>query len=176
MSYLFWQTMPDDELFARARSGALLNPEVMQQQVQRLLADPRSIAMANDFVSRWLHIDQLMVVIRDAEIYAALYFELRDSMLKETAFLVEELWRDNRSFTELFTSESSWLDDKLATYYGIERNPQADGAEVNDDGFLKVRVEDTRPGGVLTHGAFLTTHASATTSSPINVELSFRKG
>ncbi|MEE2787384.1 MAG: DUF1592 domain-containing protein [Myxococcota bacterium] len=163
LSYLFWQTMPDEILMNLASTGELLEAATIRQQVTRLLSDTRSLAMANDFVGRWLHTDQLMRVIRDSIIYKDLYFETRESMLKETEFLVDEIWQANRPFTDLFTSEYSWLDERLGQYYGIERG---DGPP-NEAGFVRVRVEDLRPGGVLTHGSFLTTHASPTTSSPI---------
>ena len=137
--------------------------DAVSQQVTRLLGDDRSLAMANDFVGRWLHTDQLMRVIRDSIIYKDLYFETRESMLKETEFLVDELWRGGRPFTELFTSEFSWLDERLAAYYDIDRG----AGQPNDEGFVRVRVEETRPGGVLTQGSFLTTHASQPRHRPL---------
>ena len=87
ISYLLWQTMPDDALFDAAANGSLLEPTVVAEHVRRMLDDPRSALMVNDFVGHWLELDGLMQVVRDAEIYAALYFELREAMAKETGSL-----------------------------------------------------------------------------------------
>ncbi|MBV71772.1 MAG: hypothetical protein CMH52_10570 [Myxococcales bacterium] len=164
LSYLLWQTMPDEELFSVAVDGRLLEPDVIAAQTARMLADERSVSMVQNFVLRWLHLDMLMQVVRDSEIYAALYFELREAMLEETNHFVGDLWRRNESMAQLFQSDSSWLNDELSEYYGI---PLGEG-EVNADGFLKVETAPTRTAGILSHGSFLTTHASPTSSSPIH--------
>ena len=164
ISYLLWQTMPDDALFAAAADGSLLDPTVAAEHVRRLLGDPRSNDMMNDFVGHWLELDGLMQVVRDSEIYAALYFELREAMKKETMFFVGDLWDQNAPLSTLFASESSWINDELATYYNVDIG----AAPANAEGFHQVNVSATRPAGILTQGAFLTTHALPTSSSPIH--------
>lgn len=164
LSYLLWQTMPDETLFETAADGTLLNPNTVAAQVRRLLEDPKSTAMVNDFVGHWLELDGLMQVVRDAEIYAALYFELREAMHKETALFVGGLWNDNAPLADLFTTRSSWINEELAAYYEIESG----SGPANSDGFRQVDVSATRPAGILTQGAFLTTHALPTSSSPIH--------
>jgi hypothetical protein len=163
LSYLVWQSMPDEELFELATQGELLNPEVVDTQLQRLLADPRSVRTAQYFVERWLHLDRLMQVTRDSIIYAALYFELREMMLTETRLFVEDLWLSSSSLSRLFSSNYSWINAELAEYYGLELgepHPEALG-------FHRAEVGITRPAGIFTQGSFLTTHAAPTSSSPI---------
>ncbi len=164
LSYLLWQTMPDDELFSLAQEGRLLEPAVIAEQTERMLADERSVSMVQNFVQRWLHLDMLMQVVRDSEIYAALYFELREAMLEETNHFVGDLWRRNQPLAQLFTAESSWLNIELSDYYGI---PLAQN-EADDQVFQQVDTAPTRRAGILSHGSFLTTHASPTSSSPIH--------
>ena len=164
LSYLFWETMPDEELFRAAASGELLETEQLNQQVQRLVNHPRNLKTARRFFYKWLSLDRLMQVVRDAEIYAALYFELREMMLEETGLLLDELWSDNANFSELFLSPHTWINESLAEYYEL------DWGEPHPEqvGFYRADISNTRPGGILTHGSFLTTHASPTSSSPIH--------
>ncbi|MGC6418018.1 MAG: DUF1592 domain-containing protein [Bradymonadia bacterium] len=164
LSYLVWQTMPDDALFELAEDGSLLNPAVIAAQTQRLLGDERSHRMVENFVFRWLHLDQLMQVVRDSEIYAALYLELREAMLEETNQFVSDLWQRNEPLRELFTAEHSYLNQDLSEFYGI---PVGD-APANESGFRRVSTTPQRTAGVLSHGSFLTTHAAPTSSSPIH--------
>lgn len=164
LSYLLWQTMPDDALFDAAADGSLLQPTVVAAHVRRLLDDPKSIEMANDFMGHWLELDGLMQVVRDSEIYAALYFELREAMSQETKLFVEDLWRQNAPLSDLFQSDTSWLNEALATYYNVDLGE----AQEHGNGFYQVDVSATRPAGILTQGAFLTTHALPTSSSPIH--------
>jgi hypothetical protein len=164
ISYLLWQTMPDDELFEMAASGELLDPAVMEDQVQRLLNDPRSALTAQYFFFKWLQLDRLMQVVRDSEIYAALYFEIREAMLKESQLFIDDLWRADEPLSALFLSTHSWVNDDLATYYGVSTGDPHPSVP----GFYRAQVTPTRPAGILTHGSFLTTHASPTSSSPIH--------
>ncbi len=163
LSYLVWQSMPDEELLDLASEGQLLDATIAQEQLQRLLSDPKSVRTAQYFIERWLHLDRLMQVTRDSIIYAALYFEIREMMLTETRLLVQELWDSAAPLSSLFSSDHSWLNAELAEYYGVdlgEAHPQ------NPD-YYRADVSSSRPAGVLTHGSFLTTHASPTSSSPI---------
>ena len=164
LSYLVWQTMPDTALFSAAAAGELLEPESRLAHGRRLLADERSTAMMNYFVGKWLQLDQLMQVVRDAEIYAALYFELREAMLMETQHFVEALWTADAAFSELFLSGETWLNQELAAYY----QTSLAGSELNAGGFGRVDVSELRSGGILSQGSFVTTHSSPTSSSPIH--------
>lgn len=162
LSYLLWQSMPDDALLDAAAEGDLLDPEVRAAHVARMMEDPRMLGTLGDFIGRWLGTRDLLSVVRDSEIYAALYFELRASMETETRRFAEDIWSDGRSFRELFTADHTWLDAPLAEYYGIP----LEGAP-EPDGFQRVALDGARGGGILAHGSMMTTHASPRSSSPI---------
>jgi hypothetical protein len=164
LSYLIWQTTPDDQLMDLAADGQLLDSDVLGEQVQRLLADPRSTEMMVDFLGKWLGYEDLMMVVRDSQIYAALYFELRESMMLETRFFAEALWTRDGAFSELFTADHTYLDEQLSEYYGI---PLGDGPD-NGAGFHRVDLGGQRTGAILAHGSMMTTHALPTSSSPIH--------
>jgi len=164
LSYLIWQTTPDETLLELAANGQLLDPEVLGAQVQRLIEDPRSVEMLTDFLGKWLGYEDLLMVVRDSEIYADLYFELRESMLLETRFFVEDLWNRNAPYSGLFSAGHTYLDSQLATYYGID----VGDTPGNGAGFHRVDLMGARAGGILAHGAMMTTHASPTSSSPIH--------
>ena len=164
ISYLLWQTMPDDELFEAASNGDLLDPTMMTAQIQRLLNDPRSGLTAQYFFFKWLQLDRLMQVVRDSEIYAALYFEIREAMVKESQLFIDELWHSDETLSALFLSTHSWANQDLASYYGVSTG----APHPQESGFYRIQVAPSRPAGILTHGSFLTTHAAPTSSSPIH--------
>ncbi len=170
LSYLIWRSMPDQALFDSAADGSLLEPAVLRRQVRRLIHSPRSAEMVADFMGKWLGTKDLMHVVRDAVVYADLDLDLREAMLEENRRFVTDLWRRNRPYTDLFTAQHSWLSPELAAHYG----QALDGVE-EDESFRRVELDATRPGGVLTQGAFLTTHASPTSSSPIMRGLTVRE-
>ena len=163
LSYLLWQTMPDARLFERAADGSLLDPEVRAEELERMLSDPRTLDMVNDFMGRWLGVDGVLSVVRDSEIYEALYFELREPLLLETRLLAADLWTRGRPFSELFTVDHTFLNEALSEYYELPLDGPADAL-----GFHKVSLNGARAGGVLAHGSLMTAHASPTSSSPIH--------
>ena len=101
-----------------AASGELFDREVLSRQARRRIDDPRSARTARRFFFKWLGIDRLMQVVRDSEVYAALYFELREMMLDESALLLDELWRADAPLSDLFLF-LSWVSEELAEYYQV---------------------------------------------------------
>ena len=164
LSYLIWQTTPDETLLGLAADGQLLDPAVLTAQVERLIEDPRSVEMLDDFLGKWLGYEELLMVVRDSEIYAALYFELRESMLLETRHFIEDLWNRDAPYSALFNADHTYLDGPLSEYYGIDLGP----APANANGFHRVELMNERAGGILAQGAMMTAHASPTSSSPIH--------
>ncbi|MCK6574807.1 DUF1592 domain-containing protein [Myxococcota bacterium] len=166
LSYLFWRTTPDDALLDRAADGTLLDPDVLTREARRLLEDPRATEAMWQFTQRWLGIDRLPVVTRDAELFPALTPEVRASMAEETARFVGGLFASGGSLADLLRSTDRPLDATLAAYYGLPA-PAAPWAPVD--------VSDTPYGGLLTHGSVLVTYALPTTSSPIHRGLFVRE-
>ena len=138
LSFFLWSSIPDDELRNAAVRGALSDPAALQQQVRRMLRDPRSSALIENFVSRWLELNKLPGVVPDTELYPEFDDNLRDAMEQETRLFVGSELRDDRSVVELLTANYSFLNERLATHYGIR--------DIYGDHFRRVTFADLRAG------------------------------
>lgn len=165
LSYLIWQTAPDDDLWAAAESGDLLEPDAIATHAGRLLADPRSAAVMTRFGARWLAIDDLAVVPRDPEVYPELDAELRAAMAEETERFLMDLWTRGAGLDALFIADTRTMNPRLAAHYGLPA----------PNGWGAVDLSGTPYGGILTHGSVLTSHALPANSSPIHRGLMVRE-
>ena len=157
LSYFLWSTMPDDRLFELAEKKALRKN--LDAEVARMLKDPRSRALVDNFADQWLQIRNLASVTPDRKLYNDWDNDLRDSMRKETELFFEHIMRENRSVLELIDANYSFLNEKLANHYGIE------GVSGNE--FQRVIFKDNKRGGVLTQGSVLTITSNPTRTSPV---------
>ena len=148
LSFFLWSSIPDDELRAAAVRGTLNDPAVLEQQVQRMLRDPRSNALVDNFASRWLELSKIPGVVPDTELYPEFDENLRDAMDQETRLFVGSQVHGNRSVLELLTADYSFLNERLAEHYGI-RN-------IYGSHFRKVTFTDRRRGGLLGQSSVLT--------------------
>jgi hypothetical protein len=148
LSFFLWSSIPDDELRGAAVRGTLNDPGVLERQVQRMLRDPRSNALVDNFASRWLELSRISGVVPDTELYPEFDENLRDAMAQETKLFVGSQLRENRSIVELLTADYSFLNERLATHYGI-RN-------VYGSHFRRVTFTDGRRGGLLGQSSVLT--------------------
>jgi hypothetical protein len=140
--------VPDDELLGLAVSGKLSNPEVLKQQVRRMVDDPRAAAMVSNFAGQWLQIRNLATVKPDPVVFADFDESLRFSMQRETELFFESLIRENRSALELVSANYTFLNERLAKHYGI---PKIYGSQ-----FRRVELTDPNRGGLLGHASLLT--------------------
>jgi hypothetical protein len=164
LSYLFWQTLPDDALFNAAKDGTLLQPQTLKAQVDRLSKDPRAATTMNRFFDAWLRLDRLSTVPRDMQTFPELTPAIRESMRGEVARYVADQIQNGANLESLFQSKHTFLTKELATYYGI---PWQAG-EVDADGYRKIDLSGTPYGGLLSLGGVLMTHSLPTSSSPIH--------
>ena len=165
LSYLFWGSMPDAELFAAARDGTLSEPGTLLAQAKRLLASPRSRAMLDHFAVQWLDIAGLSQIVKDEMVYPGLTPALREAMRAETLALFDHIARrDDGKLGELLTAPYTFVNDDLAAFYGIAAPPGDGGA----GGLRRVDVGAAHRGGVLTHASVLATQAKPTIPSPIH--------
>lgn len=148
LSFFLWSSIPDDELREAAVRGSLSDRLVLERQVQRMLRDPRSKALTDSFVSRWLELSKLSGVVPDTELYSEFDENLRDAMEQETKLFVGSQVRDDRSVLELLTADYSYLNERLATHYGI-RN-------IYGSHFRRVTFHDSTRGGLLGQASLLT--------------------
>ena len=159
LSFFLWSTIPDDELLDVAAGGTLRDPEVLKAQVQRMLADPRAAALARNFGGQWLHIRNLRAVDPDASAYPEFDDNLREAFARETELFLESQMRDDRPLAELLTADYSYLNERLARFYGV-RNVY--GAH-----FRRAPLRDPNRAGLLGHGSILTVTSYATRTSPV---------
>ncbi len=159
LSFFLWSSIPDDELLEVAASGALREPGVLGAQVSRMLADPRASALAQSFGGQWLFIRNLGAVDPDASAYPEFDDNLRAAFQRETELFLEHQIREDRPLAELLTADHTFLNERLARFYGI-RNVY--GAH-----FRRVPLQDPRRAGLLGHASILTVTSYATRTSPV---------
>ena len=157
LSFFLWSTIPDDDLLDVAGKGPLTNPTVLDRQVRRMLADPKSNALISNFAGQWLYLRDLA----NAQPMASNFDDnLRLSFRKETELLFESILREDRSILTLLNADYTFVDDELATHYGM---PSIRGSY-----FRRVTLDPSSPRrGLLGQGSFLTVSSIATRTSPV---------
>ncbi len=160
LSYFLWSSMPDDELLRLADEQKLRQPETLAAQVGRMLKDPRSRALVENFAGQWLELRKLESVNPDREKFPEFEEYLRMSMRRETELFFEDIMRQDRSILEFIDGDYTFLNQRLATFYGI---PGVGGPE-----FRKVSLTgNLQRGGILTQASVLTVSSYATRTSPV---------
>ncbi len=160
LSYLLWATMPDAELFALADAGKLQEQSVLQAQVKRMLADPRSRALFDGFGAQWLGLMGLESKTFDTEMFPQMTTEMRAAMVDEARLFFDSIVRENRSVIEFVESDYTFLNGTLAALYGMENT--ITGPEMR-----KVQLEDTNRGGILSMPGILATTSFPNRTSPV---------
>ena len=160
LSYFIWSSTPDTELLRLAEENRLRQPDVLADQVRRMLKDEKSRALVENFAGQWLQFKNIDVVRPDLKRFPEFEDSLRRSMRRETERFLEEIIRQDRSVLDILNADYTFVDERLARFYGI------DGVEGPE--FRKVDVSDTqRGGGVLSHASILTITSYATRTSPV---------
>jgi hypothetical protein len=159
LSYFLWSSMPDDELLSVAEGGKLRQPGLLDAQVRRMLADPKSAALADNFAGQWLETRNLDGVKPDPQKFPAWNPELRDAMKTETRMVFETILRENRPIGEFLDANYTFLNELLAKHYDIEG--------VSGPDFRRVELKTDQRRGVLTHASVLTVTSYPTRTSPV---------
>ena len=166
LSYFLWSSMPDDELFAEAEKKTLTKN--LDTQVKRMLADPRSRALVDNFAMQWLQLRRLQVVTPDPKLFPSFNEPLRKAMLKETELFFEAIIREDRSILDLIDADFTFVNEPLAKHYGIKLpSPSGRGAGGEGDAFQRVKLDGKERGGILTHASVLTVTSNPTRTSPV---------
>jgi hypothetical protein len=157
LSFFLWSSIPDDELLDVAVKGKLTDPKTFEQQVKRMLADPKSQAMVTNFAGQWLNLRELAKVETSAKTFDD---NLRQSFKRETEMLFESVMREDRSIVTLLDADYTFVDERLAQHYGI---PNIHGSY-----FRRVTLDNASPRrGILGQGTFLTVSSVGTRTSPV---------
>lgn len=163
LSYLLWNTMPDDELFALAEQGKLHDKAELARQVARLLNDPRSRRFTDSFATQWLRLRKVGMFPPDKKLYPDYDANLEASMIAETKAFVGEMLRRNLTLREFLSSDWSMMNARLAQFYGL---PDAD---LPRDEFHRVSLPaDGHRGGLLTQAAILSLTSDGTRHRPVH--------
>src|SRR5439155_24102300 len=119
LSYFLWNSMPDDTLIRLAAAGKLRDGKVLDEQIERLLADKKSQRFVEDFLGQWLKLRSIAANDPDKKLYPEFSGYLQDSMVAETRAYFRELIERDLDATHLVRSDFAMLNEKLATHYGI---------------------------------------------------------
>ena len=159
LSYFLWSSMPDSKLIEAAEAGALDTPEGLSREVGRMLTDPKSAALVQNFGGQWLQLRNLAQAAPDQRLFPDFDEDLREAMLRESQMFFDSIVRENRSILEFLDSSFTYLNERLARHYGI------DG--VRGDEFRRVDFPDDRRGGLLGQASMLTISSYPTRTSPV---------
>ncbi len=159
LSFFLWSSLPDDELLRCADAGKLSQEDTLTQQVERMLKDPKADALTTNFATQWLYLKNLDSISPDMRSFPDFDDNLRSAMKKETQLLFAEIVREDKSVLTLLTSDHVYLNERLATHYGIQG--------VLGSHFRKVNLEaNSLRGGLLRNGSILTVTSYANRTSP----------
>ncbi len=157
LSFFLWSSIPDDELLDVAGKGLLRDPKVLLQQVKRMLADPRSSALTDNFAGQWLFLRDLTHVQTSATNFDD---NLRQSFKTETEMLFASIVRDDESLLRLLDANYTFVDERLGRHYGIP--------DIHGSYFRRIEwPADSPRRGLLGQGSILTVTSVATRTSPV---------
>jgi hypothetical protein len=160
LSYFLWSSMPDDELLALADHGQLRGADAMRAQIKRMLASPKSKRLVEAFGGQWLGTRNLMDTAKpDPKKFPEFTEELRDAMKTETDLFFQAIVSEDRSVLDLLDARFTYLNERLARFYGI---PGVTGEQ-----FRRVELDGIERSGILTQAAILTVSSYPTRTSPV---------
>ena len=160
LSFFLWSSLPDDELLDVAAKGGLSDSEELEKQVRRMLADPRAESLVTNFANQWLQLRNLDSVTPDLRMFPDFDDNLRDAFRQETELFFKSIIDEDRSVVDLLQADYTFLNERLATHYGI---PGVKGSR-----FRRVDLEpDSKRGGLLRHGSILSVTSYANRTSPV---------
>ncbi|MBM3772676.1 MAG: DUF1592 domain-containing protein [Acidimicrobiia bacterium] len=159
LSFFLWSSLPDEALMAAATANRLHEPAVLEALVKRMLADPKSEALVQNFASQWLYLRNVPTLSPDLDVYPDFDESLRQAFGRETELFVGSIVREDRRVLELLTADYTFVNERLARHYGW---PNIKGSH-----FRRVNVEDPGRRGLLGHGSLLAVTAYPHRTSPV---------
>jgi mono/diheme cytochrome c family protein len=159
LSFFLWSSMPDDTLLDVAATGRLRQPEVLEGQVRRMLADPRSDAFVENFAGQWLHIRNLKNIAPNSDEFPDFDNDLRDAFRRETELFFGSVMREDRNVLDLMRADYTFVNERLAKHYGI---PNVYGSR-----FRRVTLADDARRGLLGKGSILLATSHADRTAPV---------
>ena len=159
LSFFLWSSIPDDELLDLAAAGRLRDPDVLERQTRRMLADPRARALVTSFAGQWLHLRNVPAVAPDEDRFPDVGEGLRQAMRRETELFVESVFREDRGVLDLLTADYTFVNERLARHYGLPG--------VYGDHFRRVTLPGAARRGLLGHASILSVTSYPNRTSPV---------
>lgn len=159
ISYFLWSSMPDDELLLMAHNGTLQDPVALRGKVARMMKDARMNRFVENFAGQWLQLRNLKEVQPDPRLFRAFDEEMRELVRRETLTFFAGVMRGNMPVTTLLDANFTYLNERLAKYYGIRG--------ITGDEFRPVSLQGSGRGGLLTQASILTITSNPTRTSPV---------
>jgi mono/diheme cytochrome c family protein len=159
LSFFLWSSIPDDELLTLASRHELRNSKVLEQQVRRMVRDPKSSALVSNFAGQWLQVRNLRSMAPNANEFPDFDDNLRQAFQHETEMFFESIMREDRSVVDLMTADYTFVNERLAEHYGIPN--------VHGDQFRRVNLTDEVRWGLLGKGSILLVTSHADRTSPV---------
>jgi len=157
ISFFIWNSIPDDTLFELAQRGQLRKN--LPAQIRRMLRDAKAQSLVANFTGQWLQLRNLEMLQPDKRLFSAFNNELRADMRRETEMLFAHVMRNNRSVVDLLDADYTFVNERLANWYGLKN--------VRGGQFRIVSLKGTPRGGVLTHASILTITSDPNRTSPV---------
>ena len=159
LSFFLWSSIPDDQLLTLAEQGRLKQPKVLEAQVRRMLADPRSESLVTTFGFQWLHLEALDTIDPDPNIFPEFDADLRAAYREEMRLFLGSVIHGDQSALQLLNGDYTFVNERLARQYGI--------ANVVGNRFRRVHLDDPARWGLLGKGAVLTATSYGNRTSPV---------
>ena len=158
LSFFLWSTIPDNELFDIAARGRLKEPAVLEQQVRRMLADPRANTLVSNFVNQWLYLRNMENVLPDPVAFPGFDENLRFALRRETDLFFQSMLKEDRSILDLLRADYTFLNERLARHYGI--------SGIHGTEFRRVSLTKEERKGLLGKGSVLAVTSYPNRTSP----------
>jgi cytochrome c551/c552 len=159
LSFFLWSSIPDEQLVNLAGQGKLHDPAVLEQQVKRMLADPRAEALVDNFAEQWLFLRNLKTASPNLEAYPDFDDNLRQAMWEETKLFFQSIVREDRGVMDLLNADYTFMNERLARHYGI--------TGIYGSEFRRVKVTDPNRRGLLGQASILTVTSYPNRTSPV---------
>jgi hypothetical protein len=159
LSYFLWSTMPDAELFELAGRGVLHEKSRLEEQARRLLHDPKSLALGENFAGQWLQLRGLSGAAPDPGRFPTFDDALRAAMRQETELFFEAIVREDRPVTDFLDARFTFVNERLAKHYGI--------TGVHGEAMRRIELTGEQRGGLVTQASILTVTSNPTRTSPV---------
>jgi mono/diheme cytochrome c family protein len=159
LSFFLWSSIPDDELLTLAAQGRLHARPVLEQQVRRMIADPKSGSLVTNFAGQWLQLRNLRSMAPNANEFPDFDDNLRQAFQRETELFFESIVREDRNVIDLMTADYTFVNERLAEHYGIPN--------VHGEQFRRVTLTDDSRRGLLGKGSTLLVTSHADRTSPV---------